>query len=248
MIFKIQLFFFALFFTLHTQTNAAVVVERLDTHNKIATIKIVEKIQYGEEEILERELDELSSEGYKLKLNAIQLNTRGGNAYASLQMGRLIRAKKLNTYVAKGSYCGSACVYVVAGGLVRMVYGRLTVHRKSFDERMYLESVEKFLKKGDEETISYFREMGISDLLSDAIIMTPNWATRELTSTELQRWGIHATDRIYEEMWFRNTATETNNSLDNIRDIFDDNVISCVEMPVRFQMTMWECVASRIPK
>lgn len=231
-----------------SQSLAAVVVERLDTKSKIATIKIVDKIEYEEEHILKGELDTLEAEGYKLKLNAIQLNTRGGNRFSAMAMGRLIRERKLNTYVAKDSRCGSACIFVVSGGLVRMVYGYVTVHRPSFGDDMRIGAVEKYLKQGDEEMSEHFKQMGFSINVADAVLMTPHWATRELTEVELRRWGVNATDRMYEETWFRNTAIQTKLSLEEVRDIFDKNISSCVKMPKRFEMTLWDCVASKIPK
>lgn len=228
--------------------HAAIFVERLDVKNKIATVKVVEEIQYEEEHILKRELDTLEAEGYKLKLNAIQLNTRGGNRFSAMAMGRLIRERKLNTYVAKDSRCGSACIFVVSGGLVRMVYGYVTVHRPTLGEGMRISSVEKFIKEGDAEIADYIRQMGLSVLVTDAILMTPHWAYREITEQELRRWGVNATDRMFEEMWFRNTAIQTKHSLEEIRDVFDKSISSCVKMPKRFEMTLWDCIASKITK
>jgi hypothetical protein len=225
---------------------SAVVVEKLDSKNKIATIKVVEQIQYEEEHILKRELDSLDAEGYKLKLNAIQLNTRGGNKFSALAMGRLIRERKLNTYVAKESRCGSACIFVASGGLVRMIYGTVTVHRPSMGEGIRLVSVEKFIKEGDVEIAEHIKQMGLSMLVTDAILMTPHWAYRELTEQELRRWGVNATDRMFEEMWFRNTAIQTKHSLEEVRDIFDKHIGSCVKMPQRFEMTLWDCVAQKV--
>jgi hypothetical protein len=229
-------------------SNAAVVVEKLDNTNKIATIKIVEEIQYEEEHILKRELDALEADGYKIKLNAIQLNTRGGNRFSAMAMGRLIRERKLNTYVAKDSRCGSACIFVASGGLVRMIYGTVTVHRPSLGEAMRIGAVEKFLKQGDEEMAEHIKQMGLGILVTDAILMTPHWASRELTEQELRRWGVNATDRMFEEMWFRNTAIQTKHSLEEVRDIFDNNISTCVKMPLIFEMTLWDCVASKITK
>ena len=248
MIFKIQIFFVALFLTIHAQTNAAVVVQKLDTTSKIATIKVVEEIQYEEEHILKRELDSLEAEGYKLKLNAIQLNTRGGNKFSALAMGRLIRERKLNTYVAKESRCGSACIFVASGGLVRMIYGTVTVHRPSLGEGLKPSSVEKFIKEGDIEIAEHVKQMGLSMLVTDAILMTPHWAYRELTEQELRRWGVNATDRMFEETWFRNSAIQNKRSLEEVRDLFDKHIGTCSKLPQRFEMTMWDCAYRYIVK
>jgi hypothetical protein len=213
----------------------------------IATVKVVGKIEYEEEIILRNELSVLEAEGYRLKLNAIQLNTRGGNKFSAMAMGRMIRERKLNTFVAKDSVCGSACIFVVGGGLVRMVYGKVSVHRPSIAERLKIESVDKFIKQGDAEITDYVKQMGLSVLVTDAILMTPNWATRELTEEDLRRWGVNATDRLYEETWFRRTAAQKNRSVEEVKDAFDQHISSCVKMPQEFVMTMWDCIYSKIP-
>lgn len=167
-------------------SHAMVIVERLDEKYKIATIKIINKIDYGEEEVLSRELNTLSKQGYKLKLNAIQLDTKGGNRYSAMAMGRMIRERNLNTYVSKSSHCGSACIYVASGGIVRMIYGTVTVHRSSYGEEISLMKVESLMAASDQKTVKHIKDMGLSILLTDAILMTPHWAYRELTEQELR--------------------------------------------------------------
>ena len=238
--------FSALIFT--NLSNASIVVERLDRIRKIATVKVQDKIEYEEEQILKQELDALSTQGYKLKLNAIQVNTRGGNKYSAMAMGKLIRERRLNTYVAKDSLCESACIFVISGGLVRMIYGTVTVHRSSHSDAIPIGSIERVTKQGDDEISEYIKSMGLSVLVTDAILMTPYWARREITDVELRRWGVNATDRMYEEMWFRNTAIQNKKSLEDVRDIFDNKISSCVKPPQRFEMTMWYCLELEIKK
>ena len=185
-------------------------------------------------------------DGYKLKLNAVVLNSPGGNGYAAMRIGEFLREKKLNTYVASGANCASACVYVLIGGVVRMAYGRVAVHRTTFTDEYPIEKLEKALRDADKKSVAYVEGMGISSLLADAILNTPNWATRQLDDRERRRWGVHGTDRIYEEMWFRKTATETKLTLDEVIKEFDKNIAACKSPPINFEMTMWDCVRSKI--
>jgi hypothetical protein len=80
----------------------------LDEKNQIATIKIVKRIEFGEEDDFIRALDWLVDNKYKLKLNAIQLDSTGGNTYSARIIGRIIKDKRLNTYLAKKKTCASA--------------------------------------------------------------------------------------------------------------------------------------------
>jgi hypothetical protein len=69
------------------------------------------------------------------------------------------------------------------GGITRMAFGELSVHRSGVDSNSPT-TLEKLQKRNDnntKEVNDYVEEMGISPLLADAILMTPNWRTRELT-------------------------------------------------------------------
>jgi hypothetical protein len=76
---------------------AKVKVEVISEKEKVAVLKIVEKIEHEENEEFIFQYNKLVDAGYKLKLNAIVLNTAGGNGYAARKIGEFIRDKKLNT-------------------------------------------------------------------------------------------------------------------------------------------------------
>ena len=110
-------------------THAKVSVEYTKSHKLLAILKVHGEIKYDDEIEFEKALETVYQRGYKLKLNAVVLNTKGGNVYAAQAMGRIIRERKLNTYVPATATCGSACIYLLSGGLVRMAYGTVKVHR-----------------------------------------------------------------------------------------------------------------------
>ena len=239
-------FSFLLLLCLQSQAFAKVVVEKIDRFKKIAVVKVVERIQHEEEIELKRELDKLSKDGYKLKLNAVVLHTAGGNSSSAREMGELIRQRKLNTYVGPDDFCASACIYVLAGGIVRMAFGTVNVHRTTYTEIRPIEKLEKWLKITDEQTRTFIERMGLSPLLSDAIITTPNWASRTLDELDKKRWGVHGTERMYDELWFRNTATNTGRSLDDVNDLFSKHISECSAKAKRFEITVWDCIRQEI--
>jgi hypothetical protein len=246
--FTIKLACTVLAFLFSTSSLAKVKFEVIDRKEKIASITIVEKIEHEEDLDFIFFYNRLVDDGYKLKLNAIVLNSQGGNSFAAMKIGEFVREKKLNTYVSSNANCASACVYVLIGGVVRMAYGRVAVHRTTFTNEYPIEKLEKALRDADKKTVAYVEAMGISTLLADAILNTPNWATRQIDDRERRRWGVHGTDRIYEEMWFRKTAIEAKLTLDEVLNVFDNNISACKTPPINFEMTMWDCVRSKIKK
>jgi hypothetical protein len=63
----------------------------------------------------------------------ILLDSPGGNVGESLDLGMMIRDRRLATAVASGAICASACVFVLAGGEIRDVAqgARIGVHMAS---------------------------------------------------------------------------------------------------------------------
>lgn len=226
--------------------NATVKVEIVSTRNKVAVVKILGRIHEGEDLNLQQELLILQRWGYSLKLNAIVLDSLGGSSSTGKAMGRLIRQNRLNTFVAPRGQCASACVSVHSGGLVRMAYGQIKVHRATYDDEITSDQMEQALQKSNEREMQFTKEMGLSSLLSDAVMMTPSWAIRILDDQEKRRWGLHATDRIYEEMWFRSTASQTKYPINVIRQFFYRHYDKCNAQQKRFESTLWDCVRKEI--
>jgi hypothetical protein len=67
----------------------------------------------------------------KLHLNAVQLDSNGGFAKSGMDIGWFIRHNNINTFVAPDSKCSSACVYILVGGIIRLAYGKVGVHRST---------------------------------------------------------------------------------------------------------------------
>jgi hypothetical protein len=229
-----------------TITSAEVVVRKLDTNKKIATILILKSIEYKEEIELEEVLDKLTEEGYTLKMNAVQINSVGGFGNASMAMGRLIRSRNLNTYLGPNSQCHSACIDIVVGGVERMVYGTLTIHRNTYKDKLDPNDLPKVIERDNEKMSTYFKEMGMSYLLIDKVLMTPHWTSHVVSMNERQQLGILGTERIYEEKYIRQIAQENNLLVDDVEWVINKNYVSCNQIAMKFKMTFLECIKSKI--
>jgi hypothetical protein len=148
------------FWLITASANAKVVIDRYSPTDKFVSIKILGEIQYGEESSLEDAIETVQREKFNLKLNAVVLNTRGGNVDAALKMGRLIRKHGLNTYLAPNGECASACIFVLIGGITRMAFGGLSV-----DSERYYDSSGRQIGRADGSQIydSSGRQIGRID-------------------------------------------------------------------------------------
>jgi hypothetical protein len=185
----------------------------------------------------------LKRSGKRLHMDSVQLNSVGGNGHAGREMGRLIRRAKLNTFVAPESECVSACVEILIGGVVRMAYGTVMVHRSTLWSGNFTEQqLKQSLPDVDADTAAYVKEMGMSALLTESMLSTPTWALHTLTDTEKFRWGVHGMERVFEEVMLLRYARELKITALHFAELFGEHFDECDKVASRFEMTPHECV------
>ena len=155
--------------------SAGIYVDKVDHPKKVVVLKIEGRIKYEDDLQFQKVLDEIRSDGYKIKLNSVVLNTAGGSPSAAIAIGKIVRKENLNTYVGPKHHCGSACIYILSSGIIRMAYGEVTVHRTTYEDGFPTEKLEKSLKQTDVDNANHLFEMGMATQLVDAIRVTPNY-------------------------------------------------------------------------
>jgi hypothetical protein len=90
-------------------------------------------------------------------------------------------------------------------------------------------------------------EISIFNLFTIWVSLRPYWATRELEDLDKRRWGVHGTDRLYEETWFRKSARERGISMEVVYDYFNKHIAECSRRAREYEMTLWDCVFSKLP-
>ena len=114
--------------------TAGIYVDKVDHPKKVVVLKIEGRIKYEDDLQFQKVSNEITSDGYKIKLNSVVLNTAGGSPSAAIAIGKIVRKENLNTYVGPKHHCGSACIYILSSGIIRMAYGEVTVHRTTYED------------------------------------------------------------------------------------------------------------------
>ena len=121
----------------------------------------------------------------------VVLNSRGGAAYAGIEIGKAIRMRGFTTWVPSGSFCASACAMAWLGGTRRLMgkgalIGFHSVYRLENGKQVEASS-------GNALYGAYLSQLGLSDraimFLSDAAPSSMNW----LTPSEAESFGITLT-------------------------------------------------------
>lgn len=138
----------------------------------------------------------------------VLLDSPGGDGLAAMEIGRIVRAAKAHVLVRVR--CASACVYILAGGVVRGVARdrAIAIHRPrltTFVKGIGVVDVNsasnpnavKVLEAGNRQSQEYFKEMAMPDALFTAMMATPSDKARFLDIAELPELGLAGFDPGY---------------------------------------------------
>lgn len=226
-------------------SSATVVLEKYKGTNEF-TIKIEGQIVAKDLQDFKDALQQVDDYRSVLHMNAVQLNSGGGSGMAALEIGKILRAKKLNTYLDSQDSCASACVNILIAGVMRYAFGEVAVHRSTYNREIpNTDSIAADIVEWKKQTNDYIASMGISSMLGDAIQSTPSWQIRILTPSEIRQWQVMGTDQQTEEELFTQTAKEKFISRKEFIDIYKQNHVECLNQAKAFVMTVLECTRSK---
>lgn len=236
--------FFVLFFP--SSASAEVVFERVKSSGKM-TLKISGRIDDNMFQYFESYLNHIKNKKIALHMNAVQLDSSGGDLQVALKMGALIRQAKLNTFVDPVASCKSACVLVLMGGIERMPYGQINIHRPALvniNQTMIETKIEESIVTSQNLIANYTRDMGLSQNLADAINTTPNWASRSPEPIEMRRWGLEGMTQASEVALSLVAGSKFKMSKDQFDEHMQENWIRCRTAAIRFEKSPRQCLES----
>ena len=143
----------------------------------------------GDAERIVKQLDELDPAPTR-----IYLNSPGGSVGDALDLGRYLRRAAMNTELRDGDICYSACPYLLAAGVERVVpdSASVGVHQHYFGESTLLPAfvAVEDIQRGQGEVMGYLADMGIDPLVMRHALATPPDEIYVLLPEELRRYHI----------------------------------------------------------
>ena len=118
----------------------------------------------------------------------VDVDSPGGQLFAALEIGRLLRRETASVRVARGASCISACVFVLMGATTREVVAdaRIGLHRPSLGDPR----CETLVPSMSGELVRYAEEMGVSRQIVDEMLAIPGKRVRFVTAADLARYGL----------------------------------------------------------
>jgi hypothetical protein len=126
------------------------------------------------------------------------INSRGGSVAAAMAIGRMFRRE--NAWIGVNGVCFSACVFILAGAVDRLIgeSDQVGIHRpylrstpeKPLEPNQVREAYSRMLQ----EMRSYLREMNVSPRLADDMLATEPENNHVLTEAELKAYRLTGVD------------------------------------------------------
>ncbi|MEB8386352.1 ATP-dependent Clp protease proteolytic subunit [Rhodobacteraceae bacterium KMM 6894] len=110
-------------------------------------------------------------------VTTLRLNSPGGSVQDALEIGRTIRAARLETRMNAVDVCFSACPYVLAGGTERRVHrqAQVGVHQHYFGAKTVLPAflAVESIQHGQGDVMRFLDDMGVDIMVMQHALATP---------------------------------------------------------------------------
>jgi hypothetical protein len=132
----------------------------------------------------------------------VDVDSPGGAIFATLEIGRLMRAEGASISVGPGAACISACVFLLMGAIERTISSdaRVGIHRPAL--RALQEGRPRQAREGEivaamsEQLVLYAQQMNVPRTIIDALMVVPPDRVKLLSASELATYGINALDAV----------------------------------------------------
>ena len=122
------------------------------------------------------------------------INSPGGSVRDALAIGRALREAGLETEIAAGDICFSACPYVLAAGVTRAVGAgaQVGVHQHYFGKNTVLPAFMAVsdIQAGQGDVMEFLDDMGVDIRLMRPALATPPEEIYVLVEDELLAWRV----------------------------------------------------------
>ena len=116
------------------------------------------------------------------------IDSPGGQVFAALEIGRLLRREGALARMGRHAECVSACVFVLMGAPEREIAAdaRIGLHRPSLGDQRR----DTLVPSMSEQLAQFAEEMGVSRKIVDDMLAIPTSRVRFVTVAELASYGL----------------------------------------------------------
>jgi hypothetical protein len=132
----------------------------------------------------------------------IDVDSPGGEIFAALEIGRLLRAEGVSLVVGRGASCLSACVFLLMGAIDRTISGhaRVGIHRPALRGPQARgrghASEDAIVAALADQLVLYAQQMHVPRTIIDAMMALPPDRVEVLSAAALATYGISTRETV----------------------------------------------------
>ncbi len=132
----------------------------------------------------------------------LDIDSSGGLIEDAIKAGDSIAESDWTIWVREGAICHSACVLVLAAGDMRLIAGKVGIHRmvRVGSEATSRAELSRELREVYAQIKDYLERNGAAVAVADLMMTVPNRSLRILTDTELNEYGLDGTNAAEDDL------------------------------------------------
>lgn len=156
----------------------------------VLRLRYVGKINGGFAQLMQRVTDVAEELGIGKRV--LDIDSSGGMVEDAIRAGDRIAESRWTVWVREGAVCHSACVFVLAAGDMRMISGRVGIHRiiRMSSTATTRAELNRELRAVYDRVRNYLERNGAATAMADMMMAVPNRNLRLLTANELGLYGL----------------------------------------------------------
>ena len=122
----------------------------------------------------------------------LDIDSTGGQIEEAIRAGDKIGASAWTIWVREGAVCHSSCVLVLAAGDMRMIAGKVGIHRmiRISSKATTRAELQQELQAVHADVREYLQRNGVAFAVADLMMTVPNRSLRLLTAEEMDLYGL----------------------------------------------------------
>jgi len=137
-----------------------------------------------------------------IRQRILDIDSSGGRIEDAMKAGDIIAESQWTIRVANDAICHSACVLILAAGDMRMISGKIGIHRMVRIESTATSRAElsQELREVHSQMKQYLERNGAAVTVADLMMTVPNRKLRLLSAVELKEYGLDSTNAAQDDL------------------------------------------------
>ncbi|QOW20177.1 hypothetical protein INQ41_03845 [Lysobacter ciconiae] len=132
----------------------------------------------------------------------LDIDSTGGQIEEAIRSGDMIGASRWTIWVREGAVCHSSCVLVLAAGDMRMIAGKVGIHRmiRISSKATSRAELQEELQAVHADVREYLQRNGVAFAIADLMMTVPNRSLRLLTAQEMDLYGLEGRNAAEDDL------------------------------------------------